>query len=79
MGKLYESRLPILSGELLRVPCCEEHAPAPVMARYLNAFKEGMGAVQQASFDAPDGPIGVSGRTECEPDELAAGCFCDVS
>ena len=32
VGKLYESRLPVSAGELLRVACCEEHAPAPVMA-----------------------------------------------
>ena len=48
IGKLYESRLTVSATDLLRVACCEEHAPAPVMAEYLKSFKAGMGAVQRS-------------------------------
>ena len=60
VGKLYESRLPVAPADVLRVACCEEHAPAPVMAEYLKSFQEGMGAVQKACLEGPDGSSGVT-------------------
>ena len=47
--------------DLLLVACCEERAPAPVMAEYLKSFKKGMGVVQRKNaLDLLEQPAGVA-------------------
>ena len=77
VGKLYESRLPVSASDLLRVACCEEHVPAPVMAEYLKSFKSGMGAVQRAgAVEVPENAPTVAWSDRLHSQMRAhGGCF----
>ena len=65
IGKLYEARVAVGAQEVRRVACCEENAPAPVMAEYLKSFKQGMGLVQEReAFSASPSAEPVAWKNE---------------